>query len=284
MAQLTYKEIHLLIEQGLNSLGLFTEQSLLHEQVDLAINHVVEKHITKLYDTPAKDRTSIEKSIIRYLTRTNLLPVNKSSRYYERDLPEDFGELSTSHSIIGLCDCKDICCHSNKAQSCNECQTHEDKDIVKDQWYIAITAVKYNNKWYKPKEKFKGEYDGANVYGTYEKLTTEYRANILSEIDALEANTTNALIRNSFRPLLAWDENKFYIYYETCNKNETLLELFINYTISYNDSLKISWCDEKTLNFPSEIQRYYIDLAIAYIALINKQEQQNIVNLKQETI
>ena len=284
MNQLTIKEIHLLIDQGLNSLGLFTEQALLHEQVDFVVNHIVEKHINTLTDILSNKRSNIEKAIIRFLTRRLELPVKKESKYYEAELPSDFGKYSTSQTILGLCGCETQCCHKESSQTCKKCSETDHNDIEEGQWYIATTAVKYDNQWLKPNDVFRGK-DVSNIYGTYEKVKVIEKPNILSEIDALEAYTTNSLVKNSFRPLLAYDENKFYIYYDSCKKNkEILLGLFVNYIANYSDSLKISWCDNRTLGFPSEIQRFYIDKAIAYIAVINKQEQQNIVNLKQETI
>lgn len=275
----------MLIEEGLNTLGIFTEQALLHEQVDLNINHVVEKHIRDLKDTPIAGRNQLELSIIRFLTTTRNLPVTIGDFYYEVNIPSDFGELSNSNTLLGLCGCNCNCFSNNKV-NCKK-EEKKDKTIVEtNHYYTAITKTKYNGKWLEEGDLFKG-INGINTYyGEIQEVKTERRNNIETTIDALESYSLSSLLQNSFRPLLAWDENKFYIYYNPPSKKnkELVLELNVNYIRTYSDDLKPSWCDNKTLAFPSDIQRFYIDLTIAYIAMINKQEQQNIVNLKAETI
>ena len=282
---LDYKQVHLLIEQGVNGLGMFTEQANLHEQVDLIINHTVEKHINNLKDIKSKDYSTIEKNILRLLTKSTTLPLSFNGRYYNADLPDDFGQLSTSYTILGNCYCSDTCCHNNNAKSCSSCSSKEEEVIEEGQYYVAVTKVKYNNKWYKAGELFQGVYGDPNVYGTFKELGIKERDNIYTDIDSLDAFSLSALVKNSLRPLLAYDSNKFYIYYKACGRDREIpLNIGINYIAKYTDALSISWCSKRTLTFPSEIQRFYIDKVIAYIATIDKQEQQNIVNLKSETI
>lgn len=286
---LSLKEVHLLIEQGLNTLGIFTEQALLHEQVDLAINHVVEKHIRDLKNTPSAGYSMVEKSIVEYMTGKFSAPISFNGRYYEVDRPADFGELSTSYTIFGLCNCiGDHCVDSDFPVpfTCADCNEVNNAKIIKDHYYVVLDGiVKYNDQTYKKNSVFKGVAGKETAQGKFASLPTKEYNNITTSVDSLESYSLSALVRNSFKPLLAWDKNKFYIYYRPIRKDHKVpLELFVNYIKDYSDDLKISWCDNKTLNFPSDIQRYYIDLAIAYIAMINKQDQQNIVNLKSETI
>lgn len=282
---LSYKEVHLLIEQGVNSLGIFTEQALLHEQIDMAINHVVEKHIRDLKDTPSRQYSMVEKSILEYLTVRSNASISFTGEYYEADLPADFGQLSSSYTVFALCNCKGKECldvyDNTRCVDCGEVV----RAMRKGDYYVAKSVVKYNEEIYAPKTIFEGVNDAGLPIGEYVYLPTRKKANISVTIDSLDSYSVSALIKNSFKPLLAYDRNKFYIYYKPIVKNKELpLQLVINYTRAYSDAMKISWCDEQTLGFPSDVQRYYIDLAIAYIAVINKQEQQNVVNLKQETI
>jgi len=281
---LNIKQVHLLIEEGLNTLGMFTEQGLLHEQVDLNINHVVEKHIRDLKDTPAQGRSELEKAIIRFLTVSQNFPVEYKELYYEAEIPNDFGDLTSSYSVLGQCDC--ACnCSSNSKISCKE-EVKDKSKIEANHYYKTVKKTKYNNNWLDADTIFKGLTGISTYYGEVEEIKLERRNNINTTIDSLESYSLSSLVQNSFRPLLAWDENKFYIYYNppSKRKKELVLELNVNYIRTYSDDLKPSWCNGITLGFPSEIQRYYIDLTIAYIAMINKQEQQNIVNLKAETI
>jgi len=66
---LTVKEVHLLIEQGLNTLGIFVELSNLHSQVDLAVNHVTSKTVRDILDTPRDRRSSLQQDIVDFLTK-----------------------------------------------------------------------------------------------------------------------------------------------------------------------------------------------------------------------
>lgn len=283
---LSLKEIHLLIDQGLNTLGIFTEQALLHEQVDLAINHVVEKHIRDLKNTPSSAYSMVEKSIVEYMTATFSTPISFNGRYYEATRPEDFGELSSSYTVFGLCNCIGDDCNDPVPFTCIDCTEVIDTSVKAGKYYIVLDGiVKYNGQNYKKNSVFKGVVGQTSAQGKYANLPVSEFPNIITAVDSLESYSLSALVRNSFKPLLAWDKNKFYIYYRPIRKDHKIpLELFVNYIKDYSDALKISWCDNKTLDFPSDIQRYYIDLAIAYIAMINKQDQQNIVNLKSETI
>lgn len=282
---LTVKQVHLLIEQGLNTLGIFVELSNLHSQVDLAVNHVTGKFIRDILDTPKNQRDTLQKDVITYLQRRDTFTLTKGIDYWETNLPNDFAELLDSYTLLGLCNCKSDDCVVDYT-TCIKCSKDTDPTkVVPGQYYVTKGDVKYNGKWLEDKKIFKALDGITNVDGEVIRLKTKQKINFESSIDSLESFSLSAVVKNSFRPVLGWDQNKFYIYYSPYRKGtEIPFELTARYITGFQDSMKISWCDGKTLEFPEPIQRHFIDLSIAYLALIGKQDPNNIALLKQETI
>jgi hypothetical protein len=283
---LTVKEVHLLIEQGLNTLGIFVELSNLHSQVDLAVNHVAAKTVRDILDTPKDQRSSLQQDIVDFLTKREMFTLTKGTRYWEAPVPSGLEHVSNSYTLLGVCKCKSDDCEVT-SDTCLDCKQEKKKDeVVPGYYYVTKGNVKYNGKWYKDGKIFKAlegitNIEGGEVY----RLKTKEKLNIGTSIDSLESFTLSAILKNSFRPVLAWDQNKFYIYYSPYRKgSEIPFEVAVNYIIGFQDSMKIAWCDGKTLEFPEPIQRYLIDASIAYLAVIGKQDPNNIVLLKQETI
>lgn len=282
---LTVKEVHLRIEQGLNTLGIFVELANLHSQVDIAVNHVTAKAIRDILDTPKDRRDTFQQTLVEFLTRRSNLPLTKNNRYWEADKSNEFYRLNNSMTLLGLCKCKSDDCIVS-ADTCLDCNQEKDPNqVIPDYYYVAQGNVKYNNKWYEDGEIFKALNGITYVEGKVYRLKTREKVNFDTGIDSLESFSLSAVVKNSFRPVLAFDANKFYIYYSPFRKgSEIPFELYVNYIIGFQDSMKIAWCDDKTLTFPETIQIYFIDLAIAYLAVIGKQDPNNIALLKQETI
>lgn len=282
---LTVKEVHLLIEQGLNSLGIFVELSNLHSQVDLAVNHVTGKVIRDILDTPKKQRDSLQQEIVDFLNRRGTYPLVRGSRYWEANLPSDFYKFLDAYTLLGRCKCKSDDCVLDYS-TCLDCNKEVNPNkVVPGYYYVAEGDVKYNDEWYEDKQIFKSVNGATEIYGKVYRLKTVEKKNFETTIDSLESFSLSAIVKNSFRPVLAWDRNKFYIYYDPFRKgSEVPFEISVNYITGFQNSMKIAWCDGKTLEFPETIQRYFIDKSIAYLAVIGKQDPNNIALLKQETL
>lgn len=269
---LTYQEIHLLIEQGLNTLAIFAETSILHEQIDLEMEHVIVNEINEVLNIKDKDRNVIQKNIAESLSMIVRGELVKEDRYYVYTLPTSFLSLSSATLVVGSNDCFD----NEPDEVTGVYKITSDKAEFKGAWYnkgdiISIKSISDKN---------------AITSGIAKKLKTALRKITLVPLNQLESYSYSSTFGLN-HPLLGNDQNKVYIYYNSKYKSTSEIPLQVIIRLStgeFPDTKRLSWCKQQTLDLPVNIQHYFINKVIERLAIINQKDQQNIANLKTETI
>jgi hypothetical protein len=258
---LSAKEIHLLISQGLNTLGIFTERANLFEQIDKGFMHVIVNDINRLLNLDVRERNAIDTQLAKELSSTVHSELAKEDRYYTTSVPTSF--LSTKAVEVEV------------AQEC--CVTDEKTKG----FYRANSLVTYNGQQKQEGEIFYISDYSLITYGKAQRLKTKWLPAIL--VDAEFASfIANGKLLSRTAPVVNLQARKLFV---TNDIKKTIPVSVSYYALQMIDESKaLSWCSQKTLELPRNLQDYYIDKVIAYLAIIMQNPQQNIVNLNTVTL
>ena len=266
---LTYKEIHLLVDQGLNSLGIFTEVANLRELVDLGFRRVLNKEINRLIERE-DDLTSVDSLLFNELTADVRLTLEKEEGYnYTSSLPSSILSINTATLIVGSSTCT--------------------TDEVGSGWYKATSnTVRYKDKNYSLGDKILiTEEDLSRVtVGKVAKLKTRKMDLTVLNKSKFNFYQHSSSYKYNF-PILTYGKDKVEVYYQARYKNKEsdipIAVEILGFT-EFDESRTLSWCKQQLLELPENLQFHLIDKVVAYLAVVNRHPQQNVVNLKTETI
>lgn len=251
---LTVQEIHFNILNEL-TLGSYSIRDYELEELDAIINQEVYTVLNRINSKKANDRTEVEDSIIRSLTRNYCTTSTEVNGVYVSDLPDDYSSLIRGNSLV-----------YDKS-----CKTPVSK-IEEGSIYRANEDVLYNSTWYKPCEVFTGG-NVSEVYGSVDKLASKYQPS--SYVDYNIFDTYNPSIRPIFT--IEGDEVKI--------KSKLPVSKFcLTYTGQFRNEDEINYCQGTTLNFPDNIQRFFIQQVVLKLSIIADDSQQKVINLKSENI
>lgn len=266
---LTYKEIHLLVEQGLNSVGIFTEMANLRELVDLAFKRVLNKEISRLMQAEGR-LTSVDSSLYNELTADVRLDLEKGEGYnYYSSLSSPILSIQSALVTIGSSTCT--------------------TDETGKGWYKVVSDnATYKGKNYVKGDKIKIEEEDLNflTYGEAKKLKTTQLDAIITDKGNFVFYQNSASYKYNF-PILTYDKNQVKVYYQSKyrqKESDVPLSVDILGLVEFSSDRALSWCNKQLLDLPENLQVYLIDKVVSYLAIVNRHPQQNVVNLKTETI
>lgn len=249
---LSAKEIHFAIDNQL-TLNSSQTRSYESEELDDIINATVIKLINSINVKEIKDRTDIEDSIIRGTKKTFYTIPLKENGEWSFTLPTDY--LSTTSAKATL-----------YSTSC----TSKATKVVKGNIYRAKTKVKYKNVWYNKCAIIIGDTE-ETFDGELEKLDSAVKPAI--NVDYKIYDITNL----PYKPLYTIEGDKVKI-----KSKIPLVDFYFTYFAQFGESDKISLCDNQTLNFQENVQRYIIERVVLQLANITEESQQKISNFKSE--
>lgn len=150
------RKVHILVEQGLQQVGVFAYDDFLHEEIDLQIDKAVYRILKSAFN-PIQANNSFQYNQgvldrIRVLQETDVL-LNSSkfpqSGYIQAPLPEDYIHYIRSISLVET----STCCGSSHCTCIDE-----------GKFYKVLTgAIIYNNIEYREGDVFQGV-EGKQVY------------------------------------------------------------------------------------------------------------------------
>ena len=262
---LNYVQTHLLIEQGLNTLGLFAEKANLHEQIDLAFNHVVVEDINRIVRLKPSERDAVEDQIATMLSREATSELDKEGQFYTSVWTPSF--LLGDNVVVVLA-----------SLSCTE----DDIELRgKPGIYKAKGLVTYNGKNYKDGSIFKITDWTKLTYGNPERMLLKDSRSI--KIEASEFSFyAGSVTWGRGMPIVAFDATKIKVYYS--RKDAIPVQIVYRLIEEIPENKKLDWCKKQDLALPFNIQHYYVEKVIAYLAVVNEKDQQNVINLKTETL
>lgn len=249
---LSAKDIHFAINNRL-TLNSSDTRNYESEELDDIINTKVIQLINDITSKKIKDRSDIEESIIRGNKKTHYTVPTKDGKEWTFTLPTDY--LSTTSAKATL-----------YSTSCISKVTKiEPKKI-----YKAKGKVKYNGVWYDNCDIIYGS-NITTYYGEVEKLDS-------ASIPAIDVDYKVYDITNlKYRPVYTIEGNTVKI------KSKTpLYDFYFTYFGQFSNEDKIDYCNNQTLNFQENIQRYIIERVVIDLANIVEESQQKIVNFKSE--
>lgn len=251
---LTAQEIHFNIVNEL-TLGSYSLRDYEQEELDAIINQEIYTVLNNINGKRVKDRTEVEDSIIRSLTRNYCTTSTKVDNIYTADLPDDYSSLIKGSVLVYDESCKTLV-----------------NSVEQGSVYKAKEPVLYNSTWYKPCEIFVGD-NVSEVYGAVEKLSSKYQPS--SYVDYNIFDTYNS----SIKPIFTIEGDLIKI------KSKLPVSQFcITYTGQFKNTDEIDICNGTTLNFPDNIQRFFIKQVVLKLAIIADDSQQKVINLKSENI
>lgn len=238
------KQIHFEIEQLLQEQGIFSYRNFTHDEIDTAFNFVTNELVTALlsdnkavtdgnYSEINQYYTDVTKVLKRVYEATGTKLDNKV--YFP--LPADYLLLISDASYV--------------YKPCKGLLT----TVIKNgKYYKAVKAVKYNNKWYKKDEIFKGE-SSSNVYPIDTKvleLTTPFVNNRLKRTEDIAWILNDSLHNTHFRsPISELVNNDLIVY---INDFE-IAKINITY---YKVTRNVSFANGVTSEFPDNVIYYLI--------------------------
>lgn len=250
---LSAKEIHFAIN---NQLTLNSSQTRSYEsdELDDIINAKTIQLINSITSKEIKDRTDIEDSIIRGTKKTFYTIPIKENNEWSFDLPLDY--LSTA---------------SAKATVYNtKCALKATKVVKNAVYRVKSNKAQYKDIWYKYCEVFVGDTE-ETFYGDLEKLDSTVKPAIGVDYKIYDITSI------PYKPLYTIEGDKVKI-----KSKIPILDFYFTYFGQFNQADKIDYCNNKTLNFTENIQRYIIERVVLQLANIIEESQQKIANLKTE--
>jgi hypothetical protein len=219
------KEAHIMIEQGLQSIGVFAYGDVLQEEVDISINkwiwNILEEDFKPKPDTRLNFQ-QIQANLDKYkdlVIKDSLINITKEDDYYIGELPEDYYHLIKDRSIT--------------LRECSKNHIITGK-IEEDEWYIVKgRTITYNSSLVLKGQVFKGV---ENVTG-YTSITSDISEcifklekkktyNRLTEEENIDEVNSNPLTTSRYDSVLSTvSSNKIYLYF-----NKFFIEkLYISY-------------------------------------------------------
>lgn len=265
-----YTEVHLLVSQGLNTLGIFTEEAILHEQIDLTFGHIINKEINRILELKSIDRSSVDSLLFDEFSADVRFSLEKGSGYvYTGILPDSFLTITNANLVVGSTTC-----------------TNEESG--KGYYKVTTATAVYKKKIYNKGDIIFIEEENTNYVtnGKIEKVKTKTIPLTILDKNDFNFYKNSTSYKYNF-PILTEDREKITVYYQTKYKDresDIAIEVQATGIKEFSRDDIISWCKESTLNLSSNLQSYFIDKVIAYLAITNNQSQQQIVNRKTETI
>lgn len=260
---LNYKRIHLLVDQGLNSLGIFNERANLHEQIDRAFEHVIVSDINRLMKLEPKSRDAIDTQIAKELSSAVRSVLAKEDGYYVTVVSSSFLATQTVQILLASSDCVDRYDRSPG-------------------FYKAAGVLIYNNVTYKEGDIVNVTNVDQITYGSAYKLKTKLSSSVLADPDLSGFMETSTIFSGGTLPVVEFRKGKLIVQYT--RKGSFPLEARYYALQALPEEGRLSWCNQKTLSMPENLQHYFIKLVVAHLAITNQRPQENVVNLKTETI
>lgn len=273
-------KIHILIEQGLQQVGVFAYSDFTHEEVDLEINKEMFMYIEKIFNPPVYSNSKIPQNYFEFnqevLDRLQILletetlePESTTSDKAIFDLPDDYYHYIRSKSKV-----------SSSNLSCSKilCNRIEPNKMYK----VLSGTISYNEVTYTENETF----IGISGQDKYTIVDTSIKVNIAE----LEYRTFRNRIMSSSYVFQAM-ENSLY----KTKINSPLGEISKNKIILHLegfeiDSLEIVYCrkpievsfeDNIGLEFPEDVCYDIINAVVTSLSISSEQNQQKIVNQAQ---
>lgn len=270
---MTIRDIHILIEQGLQKIGVFAYADIEHDEIDLAIDSVIVREIRNIFrDIDAiqhpnnYERNQYEADFLRILKTKQCINASKVDDGYSIDLPIDYLHLiSDSSNVLAL--------------NCNVKTLDSEKDDVLEigKTYRANGDVLHNGKWYKNCEIFVAE--TTDLYGKVTELATKKMPNRLTKSENINNVLTNSLTKSNYKsPVSELVGNKLIVYTDNSFKLSQICITYIRLP------KKVSYRNDITIEFPEDVQYYIVDKVVQHLAIRIEENQQKIVNLKSENI
>jgi hypothetical protein len=270
---MTIRDIHILIEQGLQKIGVFAYADMEHDEIDLAIDSVTIREIRNIFKDidgiqhPNNyERNQYEADFLRILKEKKCITATKTDDGYSIDLPTNYLHLiSDSSNVIAL--------------SCNVKTLDSEKEDVLEigKSYRANGDVLHNGKWYKNCEIFVAE--TTDLYGKVTELATKKVPNRLTKSENIGNILNNSLTKSNFKsPVSELIGNTLTVYADSSFK---LSQICITYV---RLPKKVSYYNDITIEFPEDVQYYLVDKVVQHISIRIEESQQKIVNLKSENI
>lgn len=264
-----YKEMHLLVDQGLNTLGIFTEEATLHEQVDMTFMHIINKEINRVLELKSIDRSSVDSLLFDEFSADVRFGLEKGEGYvYKGMLPSSFLTIINANLVVG-------------STSCTTDETGKGyyKVVTNSAVYKGINYLKDQIVYIEDDINFVSN-------GKVKKVKTKTIPLTILDKEKFNFYKNSSSYKYNF-PILTEDKEKVTVYYQTKYKDkesDIAIEVEAVALKEFSKNDMISWCNKTTLNISQNLQTYLIDKVIAYLAITNNQTQQQIVNRKTETI
>lgn len=265
---MTIREIHIAIDQGLQSIGAFETGSVEHEEIDIAINAVVYKLITSIFKDRQKSIKNFEGNQF-YTDFLRLLKLKYSSTPiktddgYKINLPSDYLHLISDSSQVIAKKCK---------------FTVRSNDLKISNYYIVVDNASHNGVWYEKDDIFVAV--NKFVYGKVRELITANRTNRLTKSedipDVLNGKFSKSVINSPISELVG---NELQIYtndFEIAKINITYIKKPT--PVNYNTNVTL-------IEFAEDIQKYIVEQTVQHLMIRGGQDgQQKIVNMKTENL
>jgi hypothetical protein len=270
---MTIKDIHILIEQGLQKIGVFAYADIEHDEIDLAIDSVTMREIRNIFrdidynQHPNNyERNQYEADFLRILKEKKCITANKTDDGYSIDLPSDYLHLvSDSSNVLALnCDVKTL-------------ESEKDNVLEIGKSYRANGDVLHNGKWYKNCEIFVAE--TTDLYGKVTELATKKMPNRLTRSENIGNILTNSLTKSNYKsPVSELIGNQLIVHADSSFKMSQICITYVRLP------KKVSYKNNVTIEFPEDVQYYLVDKVVQHLAIRIEESQQKIVNLKSENI
>ena len=257
---LSNKEIHYIISTELQTLGANYYNDFEKEEIDTVINGVLFNLETVIKDKKANGThlSSLEKEFFN----ASLSSLCSKPTYKDGTYEIDLESVNVQNANFRIYDKN---CKSSKTAT-----SIDDKQV-----YIANTDTLYNDTWYKKCDIIVGN-ETKDYYGDVSKISSTVKNG-----QVLGFNEFNSFLKNSFDTI---------VYSIIGNKLKAISKypiIEICYDFIKDSSLnKMDSCNNITLNYNENIQRYIINLAVEKLAIITEQNPNKINllnNIKQIT-
>lgn len=265
-------QVHMEIEQGLSSLGVFNNGDVLHDEIDIAINTVVYNELREIFkgitleqNPNAFERNQYQADFVRLLKDSTIISLTKNQDTYEGNLPDNYLHGISSYSNV---------INNKKAELTLDGGKGDLLEIGKK--YTTQSDVKMGTAWYANGTTFLASV--TTFYGIVTMTSTNKVKNRLIRSEKITHDESSLFATARQSPIAEMIGSKIIIY--TNNKFE-VEDLYFVYIKKFRKS---NYNTGVNLEFSEDVLSYIIQKTIIHLGIQTEQSQQKLVNLRTESI